>query len=86
MRSPQNIIQHELIGLHMKVVDARNKDLIGIEGKIVDETKNCLVIETSKGERKVLKTNVSFKVCVEGKNIIIEGNYLVGRSEDRIKK
>ena len=86
MRSPQNILQHELIGLHMKVVDARNKDLFDIEGKVVDETKNCLVLETSKGARNVLKTEASFKVNIGGKNIIIEGKYLVGRPEDRIKK
>ena len=86
MRSPENILQHELIGLHMKVVDARNRDLIGIEGNVVDETRNCLVVETSKGERKILKTGASFKINIGEKSIIIEGKYLVGRPEDRIKK
>jgi len=86
MRSPENILQHELIGLHMKVVDARNRDLIGIEGNVVDETRNCLVVETSKGERKILKTEACFKINISEKSIIIEGKYLVGRPEDRIKK
>ncbi|MBS3170277.1 ribonuclease P protein component 1 [Candidatus Woesearchaeota archaeon] len=86
MRSSQNILQHELIGLHVVVIDARNKDLIGIEGNIVDETKNCLVVETNKGERKILKADANFKINIDEKNIIIEGKYLVGRPEDRIKK
>ena len=40
-----NIIKHELIGLKAEIVDSRNKANIGIKGKIIDETKNTIIIE-----------------------------------------
>lgn len=86
MRSPRNIAQHELIGLRVTVVDARNKSLIGIQGEIVDETKQTFVIETKAGEKKVLKKDVHFKTKIGDQEIIIQGEILVGRPEDRIKK
>jgi RNase P/RNase MRP subunit p29 len=86
MRSPTNITRHEWIGLWVVVVDASNKDLTGIEGEIVDETKNSFTIKTSKGEKKVLKKKASFKVKLDAKEVIVNGNALVGRPEDRIKK
>ncbi len=86
MRSPTNIVRHELIGLDVVVVDAQNKNLIGIKGEIVDETKNALVIETAQGEKMVLKKGTDFQVSVNNQEIIIKGDILVGRPEDRIKK
>ncbi|HIH15246.1 MAG: ribonuclease P protein subunit POP4 [archaeon GW2011_AR17] len=86
MRSPTNIARHELIGLDVVVVDANNKSLIGIEGEIVDETKNTFVIQTKIGEKNVLKKGASFKTKINNQEIIIKGDILVGRPEDRIKK
>ncbi len=86
MRSPTNIARHEFIGLDVVVVDAQNKNLIGIEGEIVDETRNTFILETKQGEKKVLKKGTSFKVTLDTQEIIIKGDILVGRPEDRIKK
>jgi ribonuclease P protein subunit POP4 len=86
MRSPTNIARHEFIGLDVVVVDAQNKSLIGIEGEIVDETKNTFTIETKHGEKKVFKKGAQFKTTVDHKAVIIKGDILVGRPEDRIKK
>lgn len=86
MRSAKNILKHELIGLDVEVVGAGNKSLVGIKGTVVDETKNTLIIETAKGEKIVLKGNVELKLRIDGEEIIINGENLVGRPEDRIKK
>lgn len=86
MRSPTNITHHEWIGLCAEVVDAQNKNLIGIKGEIVDETKNLFVIETNDGEKKILKKGVKFRIEVDNQKLIIDGDVLVGKSEDRIKK
>ncbi len=58
--TPQNIINHELIGIDTKVVDSTNSSLIGIEGRIVDETKNILKIETDVQVKTVPKSCSSF--------------------------
>ncbi len=86
MRSPTNIARHELIGLDVVVVDAQNKNLIGIKGEIVDETKHSFMIQSKNDEKRVLKKGTSFKLIINNQGIIIKGDILVGRPEDRIKK
>ena len=86
MRSPKNIVRHEWICLDVVVVDARNKNLIGIQGEIIDETKKTFIINTVQGEKKVLKIGASFKLFLHTQEIIVKGDIMVGRPEDRIKK
>ncbi len=86
MRSPTNIARHEFIGLDVVVVDANNKSLIGIQGEIVDETKQSFIIQNEKSEKRVLKKGTSFKLKINNQELIIKGDILVGRPEDRIKK
>jgi len=86
MRTPTNITRHELIGLSMQIVDAQNKSLVGLAGEIVDETKNTLVIETTHGEKKILKKGARFLLHLPTTDVIVDGNVLLGRPEERIKK
>jgi len=69
----------ELIGSKIEVINADNKALVGIKGKIIDETKNMLILDNGK---KLIKTQVTIKI--EG--IILNGKKLASRPEDRIKK
>jgi ribonuclease P protein subunit POP4 len=86
MRKPSNIIKHELIGLELRVARSRNQQLIGTEGKIVNETRNMLTIITKKGEKKLTKTGNTFEISLPGaKAVEIEGKLLVGRPEMRLK-
>jgi ribonuclease P protein subunit POP4 len=86
MRSPKNILRHELIGLDVAVVDAGNQSLIGLQGKIVNETRNTLELDTPKGRKTLLKGGIVLRMVIAGEAIRVEGKFLVGRSEDRIKK
>ncbi|MBT3324351.1 ribonuclease P protein subunit [archaeon] len=86
MVTKTNILKHELIGLDVEVVDANNKSQIGLKGKVVDETRNTLIIKSQKGEKKILKKDLKIQISVSGEKIIITGKKLVGRPEDRIKK
>ncbi len=81
----KDIVKHELIGLRAKVVDSKNKANIGIKGKIIDETKNTIIIE-SKGEKKRLfKNNITIDVQVDKKIVRINGKLLLGRPKERVK-
>ena len=51
-------------------------------GKVIDETKNTLTIRTENGDKKILK-NTS-KIIIN--NQIIQGEKIIKRPEDRIKK
>lgn len=72
----------ELIGLVVEVVEAKNKALVGIKGKVVDETRNMVVV----GDKKLVKDQVVFDVHYDGKKVRVEGRRLVGRPEERLKK
>ena len=79
---PHNIIHHELIGLDAKVVESTDKSFVGIGGKVVDETKNMLVIE----EKKVPKSCSSFMFTVPGSNnVTVDGRLLLSQPENRIQ-
>ncbi len=91
--TPQNIIHHELIGLDTEVVDSTNKSLIGIEGCIIDETKNILTIESDAQEKKIPKSGSSFIFIIpsfSGKRYLplrlkVDGRLLLSQPENRIQ-
>ena len=82
----KDITKYELIGLKAEVSDAKNKANVGIKGKIIDETRNIIIIETKKGVKKLVKANITLDVFFQDKKIRIKGELLVGRPEDRIKR
>ena len=76
----------ELIGLDIEIVDAKNKSLIGLKGKIVDETKNTFIIEVDSKEKKLLKDQITLIIHFEKEKVKVEGKLFLGRPEERIKK
>jgi ribonuclease P protein subunit POP4 len=86
MVGPENITKHELIGLKVKVLKSSNRDLVGIHGKIVDETRNMLIISTDEGEKNVAKDQATFEIELPDKRVVeVKGELLVGRPESRMK-
>ncbi len=85
MLDPREIAKHELIGLEVEIVESKNKNLIGVKGKIIDETKNMITIEGDK-TRKIMKSQVMMKMNIGNRKYEVDGRILVGRPEDRIKK
>ncbi|MBT4174931.1 ribonuclease P protein subunit [archaeon] len=86
MVTPKNLIRHELIGLEVEVVKGNNLNQVGIKGKIVEETRNTLIMSTDKGEKKLLKKDVTLKIKLNNKLVEMDGERLVGKPEERIKK
>ncbi|MBI2507601.1 ribonuclease P protein subunit [Candidatus Woesearchaeota archaeon] len=79
----KKIIKYEFIGSEIKIIDSKNKSLIGINGKIADETKNMFMLDNGK---KIIKSECKFKMKIKGKTVEINGKVLVARPEDRVKK
>jgi ribonuclease P protein subunit POP4 len=44
--TPETLTRHELIGLPVRVADARNPDLVGIAGRVVSESMRTLVVRS----------------------------------------
>ena len=85
MISSQNVIRHELIGLDVLVSGASNPLHRGLTGRIIDETKNLLVIETSKGINRIPKMHSRFQLHLPCSELVeIDGSVMALAPEKRI--
>ncbi len=87
MMDKKNLTRHELIGLGATIVESMNKSLIGISGRVVDETRNTLTIDGGDHmTKKLLKGQVTLRFKYDHDEEVVDGKTLVGRPEDRLKK
>jgi len=83
----KNIYYHELIGLNIEILEYPDMKLVGLKGRIVDETYKTLLIErVNNGFTRVFKEHGVFKIKLpNGKWIVVKGWDIMGRPEDRLK-
>ena len=79
-----NITSHEFIGLYTEIVQSSNPQIIGLNGRIVDETKSMFTINTKNGAKYIAKSKNSWKFSIEDKDIVIDGSKIAKRPFDRI--
>ncbi len=85
MISPRNILRHELIGLDVLVTGASNPSMLGLAGRVIDETRNTLVIRSDRGTKRVQKAGTRFRITLpDGVLVEIDGSALVMPPEKRI--
>lgn len=82
MITAKNIKKHELIGLWCEVLYSTNKNQEGIKGVVEDETKNMLCIQGKKIQKKYAK----FRFTFGKEDVIVNGDELLFRPEDRTKR
>lgn len=73
----------ELIGEEIKIIGSKNETYLGLEGRIVNETKNTIQIETKTGIKTVLKSAVDFEI--KSSRLKIKGITIKKRPEERLK-
>jgi len=87
MRSIENILFHEWIGLKIKISECSQTGLTNLTGKIIFETKNMLVLRTLNGIKKIPKKIIRKCILYLPSTVcFISGNQLIGRPEDRVLK
>ncbi|MDE1861539.1 MAG: ribonuclease P protein subunit [Thaumarchaeota archaeon] len=84
MITHDNIASHELIGLFAQVVESGNKQIIGVEGKVVDETKFMITLETKNGLKKFPKDSSSWRFKFSNGEAEIDGTKLTKRAYERV--
>ncbi len=82
----RDFMRQEFIGLQVEVVSSPAEVYNHVHGRIVDETKNTLVVSGKGKEWVVPKSHSEFLFTYEGKAIKIRGSEIQHRPEDRIKK
>ncbi len=77
------IYPHELIGQDVEVVMSLNKSQVGLQGKIVDETKETVVIQKGNTRKRVSKRGTELMLVSSKRKI--SGEEVLRRSEERLK-
>jgi ribonuclease P protein subunit POP4 len=89
--TPESLVRHELAGLEVAVADSPNPDLVGIAGRVVDETTKTLLVGTGEGVKQVPKAAATFRFTVTDDeaqgasqlDVLVDGERLVARPARR---
>lgn len=84
MITPENIIIHELVGLYTTVIQSNDLGIVGISGKVVDETKHMFVLDTENGIKKIAKENSLWKFSLANADALVSGDLLAKKPWERI--
>ncbi|MCI0497282.1 MAG: ribonuclease P protein component 1 [Thermoplasmata archaeon] len=87
MTSRWTLSRGELIGLPVEVVASTDPGLVRVAGRVVDETKNTIVVRLGDGRESVVPKNVArFRFGRGGEAQEIDGRVIAFRPEDRPKR
>lgn len=84
MRTEENLLSHEFIGLDTTIVKSTDPTLKGLSGRIVDETRNMFVVKTANKTKMISKNICELNFNIKEKSIDVQGRSLIKRPEDRL--
>ena len=88
------ILESELMGNMLlkqrssydKIISSLDSTLLGKEGKILDETKNMLLLNVNNSVISVPKNNISLKINLDNTDYIVHGSKLLQSPSNRNTK
>ncbi len=75
----------EIIGLNGMIVESINKQHIGTTGKIIDETKHMLILNTKFGKKFISKSICKFEIYKNNKIFRVSNSQLMKRPHERLE-
>jgi len=77
----KNLLFSTFIGLKVELSNSSQRKLVGLSGKVVDETKNLITIETQNGkEVRVPKVSATFRFTLDdGSKMDVAGSDITFR-------
>lgn len=86
-KEERNVAKGELIGLRVRVSASNDPGLKGLEGLVVDETRNTLCVERADGREIVVpKAGQTFAFSTARGTFELPGSAIAYSPEDRTKK
>jgi len=83
----RNVVSLNIIGRKVEVLNSNNPYLIGLKGRVIDETRNMIYIETEGGLKKVPKSVCLFRFFLDNNSYFdVDGKRLIGTIDRRIKR
>ena len=56
----ETISEYDLIGQEITITQSKNKEIVGLKGKVIMETKNTITINTDNGKKNIPKDICQF--------------------------
>ena len=84
--SKKDLLYSTFIGLIVEIVNSTQRNLVGLKGTIVDESKNLIVIEVKDKEVKIPKISSVFRFYVDDGTVDVDGRKITFRHYERPKK
>ena len=84
MITVDNITSHEFIGLNTEITQSSNPQVVGLNGRIINETKSMFTLNTKNGTKSFAKSTNNWKFSIQGKDIVVDGAKISKRPFDRI--
>ena len=75
--------EFDLIGQNVTISESKNKEIVGINGKIIMETKNMITLDTKNGKKNIPK-NIC-ELSNDGKMIQTDSTKLNKRPHERLE-
>ena len=84
MITADTISRHELIGLDTEIIKSNNSQVVGLNGRIINETKSMFTINTKKGMKMIPKLTNDWGFSINGKKLTVKGTSIAKRPYERI--
>ena len=56
----ETISEYDLIGQEITITQSKNKEIVGLKGKVIMETKNMITVNTDDGKKNIPKDICQF--------------------------
>ena len=56
----ETISEYDLIGQEITITQSKNKEIVGLKGKVIMETKNMIIVNTDNGKKNIPKDICQF--------------------------
>ena len=56
----ETISEYDLIGQQITITQSKNKEIVGLKGKVIMETKNMITVNTDDGKKNIPKDICQF--------------------------
>ena len=84
MKSSRDLLRQEFIGLNARIISPGIRKPVA--GRIVDETRNMIRVETGGRELSISKKGSRITLAPSDGEVEVLGDWIVGSPADRIKK
>ena len=78
----ETISEYDLIGQEITITQSKNKEITGIKGKVIMETKNMITLDTENGKKSIPKDICQFS---NNQGLMTDSTKLSKRPHERME-